>query len=93
MVIQVTCEILCFKKGFKFEYYFRRCFLIHVHACILKHLTSTCTLLWGTIEAQHYHTFQCDDEALRDAWLKTITDQIKELRDIGLRLENPHWTS
>ena len=33
--------------------------------------------------------FQCDDEALRDTWLKTITDQIKELRDIGLRLENP----
>ena len=35
---------------------------------------------------------QCEDEVLRDAWLKTITDQIKELRDIGLRLENPHWT-
>ena len=36
---------------------------------------------------------KCEDEALRDAWLKTITDQIKELRDIGLRLENPHWTN
>jgi hypothetical protein len=34
---------------------------------------------------------QSDSENLRDEWLKTINSQIRELKDIGKRLENPQW--
>ena len=44
----------------------------------------------GAVQAEQVAiVIQCEDEALRDTWLKTINDQIKELRDMGLLLENP----
>ena len=31
----------------------------------------------------------CESEDLRDQWLKIINDQIRELKDIARKLENP----
>ena len=44
----------------------------------------------GAVQAEQVAiVIQCEDEALRDTWLKTINDQIKELRDMGIKLGNP----
>ena len=33
----------------------------------------------------------CESEGERDEWLKTINDQIRDLKDIAKRLENPQF--